>query len=81
MVQGNSGNLVRTGYTFKGWNTQADGKGISYAENATFQMGKADVILYAQWTANPTYTVIYNANGATSGTVPKDSTLYEENEK
>ncbi|UUV25576.1 MULTISPECIES: InlB B-repeat-containing protein [Lysinibacillus] len=80
MVQGNSGNLVRTGYTFKGWNTQADGKGISYAENATFQMGKADVILYAQWTANPTYTVIYNANGATSGTVPKDSTLYEENE-
>ena len=52
-VKVNSDNLVKIGYTFKGWNTQADGKGISYAENATFQMGKADVILYAQWTANP----------------------------
>jgi len=80
IVQGNSSNLVRAGYTFKGWNTQADGKGIFYTENATLQMRRADVILYAQWTANPTYTVIYNANGATSGTVPQDSSLYEENE-
>ncbi len=81
-VQGNSGNLVRTGYTFTGWNTQADGQGAAYNANATFQIGTADVILYAQWTKpnTPTYTVTYHANGATSGTVPQDSALYEENE-
>ncbi|WP_342472656.1 InlB B-repeat-containing protein [Metasolibacillus sp. FSL H7-0170] len=55
-VQGNSGQLVRTNYTFKGWNTQADGKGISYAENAIFQMGQGNVTLYAEWTANPPTT-------------------------
>ncbi|TKI67257.1 InlB B-repeat-containing protein [Lysinibacillus varians] len=80
-VQGNSGQLVRTGYTFAGWNTQADGQGTGYNANATFPMGTADVILYAHWTKpnTPTYTVIYHANGATSGTVPQDSTQYEEN--
>ncbi|MFJ7839830.1 InlB B-repeat-containing protein [Lysinibacillus sphaericus] len=80
-VQGNSGNLVRDGYLFAGWNTQADGQGTAYNANATFPMGTADVILYAQWTKpnTPTYTVTYHANGATSGTVPQDSTQYEEN--
>ncbi|CAM5547613.1 SLH domain-containing protein OS=Lysinibacillus sphaericus OX=1421 GN=LS41612_16060 PE=4 SV=1 [Lysinibacillus sphaericus] len=80
-VQGNSGNLVREGYLFAGWNTQADGQGTAYNANATFQIGTADVILYAQWTKpnTPTYTVTYHANGATSGTVPQDSTQYEEN--
>ncbi|CAM5475797.1 SLH domain-containing protein OS=Lysinibacillus sphaericus OX=1421 GN=LS41612_16060 PE=4 SV=1 [Lysinibacillus sphaericus] len=29
----------------------------------------------------PYYTVTYNANGATSGTVPQDSTQYEEENK
>ena len=55
-VQENSGQLVRLGYTFKGWNTQADGKGTYYAEKATFQMGKVNITLYAQWTANPPTT-------------------------
>ncbi|WP_337983496.1 InlB B-repeat-containing protein [Lysinibacillus sp. C5.1] len=81
-VQGNSGNLVRDGYLFAGWNTQADGQGAAYNANATFQIGTADVILYAHWTKpnTPTYTVTYDENGATSGTVPQDSALYEENE-
>ncbi|WP_336633973.1 InlB B-repeat-containing protein [Lysinibacillus fusiformis] len=55
-VQDNSGKLVRTNYMFKGWNTQADGKGTSYAEKATFQMRKTDVTLYAEWTVNPPTT-------------------------
>lgn len=69
IVQGNNGNLERAGYTFKGWNTQADGKGTLYAENTTFPMGKADVTLYADWTKNTTYQVQYNANVATGGQV------------
>ncbi|MGG2108038.1 InlB B-repeat-containing protein [Lysinibacillus pakistanensis] len=79
-VQSNSGNLVREGYTFKGWNTQADGKGTFYAENTTFPMGKGNVTLYAEWTKKPAYTVTYDANGATGGQVPQDHNEYEENE-
>ncbi|MFC4598740.1 InlB B-repeat-containing protein [Cohnella hongkongensis] len=51
-VQGNTGSLTRSGYTFAGWNSQADGKGASYAEGSTLTMGTDNVTLYAQWTAN-----------------------------
>ncbi len=50
-VLGNTGNLEKTGYTFTGWNTAADGSGESYAANETFSMGTANVTLYAQWMA------------------------------
>ncbi|MGI6434690.1 MAG: stalk domain-containing protein [Syntrophomonadaceae bacterium] len=49
-VLGNTGSLVKTGCTFAGWNTQADGNGTSYAAGATFTMGTANVTLYARWT-------------------------------
>jgi len=69
------GTLVKTGYTFAGWDTQADGGGTDRTAGSTFVMGNADVILYAVWTVNPTYSVTYNANGAT-GNVPVDSNSY-----
>ncbi|NBC71902.1 InlB B-repeat-containing protein [Paenibacillus sacheonensis] len=75
-VLGNSGSLVKTGSTFAGWNTSANGSGTSYVEGATFTMAAANVTLYAQWTADPTYTVTYNGNGSTGGTVPTDSHSY-----
>ena len=77
-VLGNTGNLVRTNYFFAGWNTQADGSGVSYPQAQTFAMGAANVTLYAMWTANPTYTVTYDGNGKTGGSVPVDSTNYEQ---
>jgi uncharacterized repeat protein (TIGR02543 family) len=46
----NKGALVKTGYTFTGWNTQADGSGLDQAAGSTFIMGTSDVTLYAQWT-------------------------------
>jgi uncharacterized repeat protein (TIGR02543 family) len=52
-VLGNTGNLVKTGSTFAGWNTAADGSGTTYTQGQTFLMGSANVILYANWTANP----------------------------
>jgi len=67
------GGLVKTGYTFDGWNTAANGTGTDRAAGSTFAMGTANVILYAQWTANPTYTVTYNGNGSTGGSVPVDA--------
>jgi uncharacterized repeat protein (TIGR02543 family) len=47
----NTGSLARTGYTFAGWNTAADGNGTSYAEGASYT-ADASATLYAKWTAN-----------------------------
>ena len=52
------GSLVKTGYTFGGWNTAANGSGTSYAASASYGVDAA-VTLYAQWTAN-SLTVTYD---------------------
>ena len=75
---GNTGTLVKTGYAFAGWNTQANGTGTSYAAGAPFVMGTANVTLYAVWTANPTYSVTYNGNVSTGGSVPTDGNSYQQ---
>ena len=49
-VKSNSGSLVKTGYTFDGWNTKADGTGADKAASATFTITQ-DTTLYAKWTA------------------------------
>ncbi len=68
-VSGNTGTLVKTGYSFAGWNTKADGSGASYAAASTFTMAAGNVTLYAQWTLI-SYTITYNLNGGTNGTNP-----------
>ena len=47
-------NYTRGGYTFTGWNTKADGSGISYAEGGSIKM-LGNVVLYAQWTRNSSH--------------------------
>jgi uncharacterized repeat protein (TIGR02543 family) len=74
-VLGNTGTLVKTGYTFAGWNTAANGSGSSYSPGNTFAMGGSNVTLYARWTEN-TYTVTYNGNSNTGGSAPTDGTSY-----
>lgn len=64
IVQGNTGNLIRDGFTFAGWNTQADGDGAGYADEASFTMGAAGVTLYAQWEAD-NQTLSFDANMGT----------------
>jgi len=59
------GNLVKTGYTFVGWNTQADGSGTDRAVGSTFILGASNVTLYAKWTIN-TYTVTFDSKGGTA---------------
>jgi hypothetical protein len=51
-VLGNTGNLVKTGSSFSGWNTAANGSGTTYTQGQTFAMGSANVTLYAMWTAS-----------------------------
>jgi uncharacterized repeat protein (TIGR02543 family) len=65
-VLGNTGSLVKTNYTFAGWNTQADGLGTTYAPDATFTMGSANVTLYAKWT-NTIYTKSIRSTGTLDG--------------
>jgi uncharacterized repeat protein (TIGR02543 family) len=64
--------LTRTGYTFGGWNTKADGSGMAYAAGSTISTGAT---LYAQWTVNA-YTVKFNANSGT-GTMTDESFVYD----
>ena len=72
--------IGKTGHTFKGWNTQANGNGTTYtaAGTNTFTISDADVTLYAMWEINK-WRVLYNANGATTGSAPSDPTLYDYN--
>ena len=68
-LPGNTGTLAKPGYTFGGWNTLASGLGTNYSTGATYSP-TSDSTLYAKWTALPTYTITYNANGATGGGAP-----------
>ena len=49
-VLGNTGNLVKAGYVWSGWNTQPNGEGTTYQANATFTI-TANTTLYAKWNA------------------------------
>ena len=72
--------FTRTGYTFTGWNTQADGKGTAYTDQQEVtSLSAADgatVKLYAQWTAI-SYTVTYDGNGSTGGSTASSSHTYD----
>ena len=61
----NTGTLSKTGFTFVGWNTTANGDGTNYLEGATNVTATNDLILYAKYSA-ASYTVSYDLNGATS---------------
>lgn len=49
--------FTRDGFEFEGWNTEANGTGTYYADNANITLTD-DVTLYAQW--DPKYTIILN---------------------
>lgn len=71
---------VRTGYTFIGWNTKADGSGDSYADkesvNNLTSVDGDTVTLYAQWGAK-SYVLRYHANGG-EGTMANQTIKYDE---
>ena len=73
-----SNKFAKTGYTFKGWATTANGT-VAYKNGASYTMGTDSVYtLYAVWEANLN-TIIFDGNGATGGstqnmTVATDST-------
>jgi len=68
------GSLVRTGYTFDGWNTAAGGTGTDRAAGDTFSMGTADVTLYAKWNAN-NYHITFDKNDVDAVGTMADQTI------
>ena len=50
----------KTGSVFTGWNTAANGSGTAYAAGATISNITSNIILYAQWAANP--AISFNVN-------------------
>ncbi|WP_082389452.1 InlB B-repeat-containing protein [Lysinibacillus sp. ZYM-1] len=65
IVAANEGHLVKTGHSFIGWNTKADGTGTSYLPNATFKIVSENITLFAQWVINH-YTVRFDVAGGSA---------------
>ena len=55
--------FTKTGYSFAGWATSADGN-VSYSDKAKITV-TGNITLYAKWTAI-TYTITYEPNGGTN---------------
>lgn len=60
------GKLSMEGYVFDGWNTQANGEGVSYVENKFVEGVYADIELYAQWKGLHTIKLDANNDDGTS---------------
>ena len=63
---------TRSGYAITSWNTARDGSGISYSPSSSYTVpsnlsNPDQVTLYAKW--GPRYTIIYNGNNATGGSM------------
>ena len=69
----NHGTLINAGLSFICWNTEADGSGTDMTEGSTFNIGTADVTLYAKWAILSNVT--YDASGG-SGPLPSDTNDY-----
>ena len=78
-----SNTFTKAGYTFNGWNTEANGSGASYnpnGDNNKVTIGTANVTLYAQWKAKE-YKVKYDLNykGAPDTLEDKTGVKWEDN--
>ena len=76
----NANQFTKEGYTFKGWNTQANGAGQAYADLASVSnlATEGQVTLYAQWQAN-NYAVIFDKNAASAtGSMENQEFTYDQ---
>ena len=68
------------GWSFTGWNTQANGKGIAYGNaelvSKLCEDNNGTVQLFAQWTPN-IYSVKYNANYDTAEVMDNSAHVYD----
>ena len=69
-----SNTFTRPGYTFAGWSTTSGGTS-EYADGGLFTFLAGDTTLYAVWTALPTHTLTFHANGGSGEMTPQ--VIYE----
>ena len=77
--------FTMTGYSFNGWNTEADGTGSSVSKNAALdgdlvnslynESEDGKVTLYAQWKIN-TITVKFDGNGSNDAAMKNETFTY-----
>ena len=80
-VKGNTGDLAKTGYVFRGWNTANDNTGTFYPADYKFAMPAGAVTLYAVWgTGQVCYTITdfetNNYNQSSNSNKPDGLTKY-----
>ena len=78
-----SNSFTKTGYTFAGWATSANGNVVYTNGQSVVNIttnNNVTINLYAKWTAN-TYTVKFNSNGATSGSMSNQIFTYGTSQK
>lgn len=71
---------TRKGYRFKGWNTQANGTGVSYHVGEDIDAVSSDMDLYAQWEYNGSEyrKIVYHANAecdCSVGSLPSNTKI------
>ena len=81
-VKTNSGSLVKTGWTFAGWNANSTGTSTTYAAGSGTFTISSNTTLYAKWTCTVTWsvagatnvysdqTITYNPSGSKITSVP-----------
>lgn len=75
VILDNSRNLGRSGFTFAGWNTSADGSGTTYKAGDEFIFSESNLTLYALWQTQG-FKLVYDGNNNTGGTAPTDAGSY-----
>jgi uncharacterized repeat protein (TIGR02543 family) len=79
-VANNTGNLVKYGYSFVGWNTSADGSGTKVPAGSTFP-ATASTTLYAEWVPSSAgLTPNFKTNTSTPIAVLKSTSYTVNNE-
>ena len=64
---------TKTGYTFSGWNTAADGTGTNYPASFT---PESNLTLYPRWSQN-SQTVYFDSNGGVTASPTNKSVTYD----
>jgi uncharacterized repeat protein (TIGR02543 family) len=64
---GNSGALIKSGYVFAGWNTEANGSGTTYAAGSSALMPDNNLELHAKWNAIPLVKAVATVKPSVTG--------------